>query len=702
MRITPFSRAFVPFVVAAVSFGASGTVGVAAPRPAAVEGVEREAQALAPLTMREVARLRSVTEVAASPDGTRVAYVLSVPRTLLAGEDGPAWAELRVVDGKGNDRPFVSGEVNVERIAWLPDGRSIAFLMKRGKKDDPKALWAISADGGESSRLLKATDDISSYSFSPDGKQVAFLATEATPERKKTLKEKGFSQEIYEEEARPVKVWTAALGEGAAAPKALDLTGSASELHWSPAGDRLALALAPSPLIDDDYMARQIVVIEATTGKVAARVGNAGKLGSIEWSPDGATLAFLSGADLNDPDVGSLMVVPATGGNPREISPGSAWGARAISWREQKSLLLLVHEGVWSRLLEVRPGEASTRTVVAPGRAVFTRLSASRDGRAIALVGGSPGHPPEVFLQGAADAEPVRLTDSNPWLANHALGSQEVVSFKARDGLALEGVLIRPLVAPPGGRAPLIVVVHGGPESHFSNGWLTGYADPGQVAAGNGYAVFYPNYRGSTGRGIAFAKLGQGDPAGKEFDDLVDGVDHLVAIGVADKAKVGITGGSYGGYATAWGATYYSDRFAAAVMMVGISDLVSKLGTTDIANEEFLVHARNHPWDDWKFVLERSPIYHSDRGRTPILILHGKDDPRVFPGQSLELYRYLKLRGRAPVRLVLYPGEKHGNRRAASRYDYSLRLMQWMDHYLKGPGGAPPPPELDYGLETEP
>ena len=672
----------------------------AAPRPGPEPAIERSASG--PLTIDDVARLRSATEIAISPDGARVAYVLSVPRPPLGKNDGPAWAELHVVDAKGGDRPFVSGEVNVERIAWTPDGRTISFLMKRGGKDDTKALWGIPVDGGESRLLLKHADDITSYSFSPDAKQVAFLASEAVSAEKKALKDKGFSQEVYEEDARPVKVWIASLGEGAAAPTALDLPGSASELHWSPAGGKLALALAPTSLIDDDYMARQIVVVDPATGRVAARVGNAGKLGSIEWSPNDSTLAFISGADLNDPDAGSLMVVPATGGAPREISPGSAWGARAIAWRDDATLLLLVHEGVWSRLLEIHPGDSGSRTVVARGRAVFSRLSASRDGRAIALVGGSPGHPSEVFLQGASDPEPARVTDSNPWLADRALASQEVVSFKARDGLELEGILIRPLVAPPGGRGPLIVVVHGGPESHFSNGWLTSYSDLGQVAAGAGYAVFYPNYRGSTGRGTAFAKLGQGDPAGKEFDDLVDGVDHLIAIGVADKAKVGITGGSYGGYATAWGATYYSDRFAAAVMMVGISDLVSKLGTTDIANEEFLVHARKHPWDDWKLALERSPIYHTDRGRTPILILHGKDDPRVFPGQSLELYRYLKLRGHAPVRLVFYPGEKHGNRRAAARYDLSLRLMQWMDHYLKGSGGAPPPPDLDYGEETEP
>jgi dipeptidyl aminopeptidase/acylaminoacyl peptidase len=270
------------------------------------------------------------------------------------------------------------------------------------------------------------------------------------------------------------------------------------------------------------------------------------------------------------------------------------------------------------------------------------------------------------------------------------------VRYRARDGLELEGLLIRPMDAQPGVRYPLILVAHGGPESHYSNGWLTSYSSPGQVAAARGFAVFYPNYRGSTGRGVAFSKLSQADAAGKEFDDLVDGVDHLVGMGLVERARVGITGGSYGGYASAWAATRYSDRFAASVMHVGISDNVSKFGTSDIPYELNLVHHRKWPWEDWTYFLERSPIYHVDKSRTPILILHGADDPRVHPGQSLELYRHLKVRTKTPVRLVLYPGEGHGNRRAASRLDYNLRLMQWMEHYLKGPGGAPPAPELSY------
>jgi len=163
-----------------------------------------------------------------------------------------------------------------------------------------------------------------------------------------------------------------------------------------------------------------------------------------------------------------------------------------------------------------------------------------------------------------------------------------------------------------------------------------------------------------------------------------------------DRSKVGVTGGSYGGYATAWCSTRYSDRFAAGVMFVGISDLVSKAGTTDIPMEEMLVHASRWPWEDWKLMLERSPIFYANKARTPLLILDGKEDPRVHPSQSLVMYRYVKVLSKAPVRLVLYPGEGHGIRFAAHRLDYNLRMIQWMEHYLKGPGGEPPPYEIEY------
>ena len=300
-----------------------------------------------------------------------------------------------------------------------------------------------------------------------------------------------------------------------------------------------------------------------------------------------------------------------------------------------------------------------------------------------------------MFAGDLSSTAPARLTITNPWLADVDLGRQETVRYAARDGLALEGLLIRPTgdAKPP---FPLIVVVHGGPEAHYADGWLTSYGSPGQVLAARGFAVFYPNYRGSTGRGVAFSMASFDDPAGKEFDDIVDGVDHLIKAGLADAKRVGVTGGSYGGYATAWMATRYSDRFAAGVMFVGITNLISKAGGCDIPQEDYLVHIPRRAWEEHAFLWERSPLAHAAKGRTPLLILHGKDDPRVPVGQSMELYRALKTIGKAPVRLVLYPGEGHGNRKAAARYDASLRIVQWFEHYLLGPGGDPPPPALDY------
>jgi len=366
----------------------------------------------------------------------------------------------------------------------------------------------------------------------------------------------------------------------------------------------------------------------------------------------------------------------------------------AFAWADPSTIVLVGARGTGTEVVTVPVAGGSRTPLVAPGPAVWDGVHRAADGTLV-LLGESAAHPPEVFLAEGPGAAPRKLTDSNPWLAQRALAPQRTVVFEARDGLKLEGLLVEPLGRKGDARVPLVVVVHGGPEGHFSDGWLTRYANPGQVLAGKGFAVFYPNYRGSTGRGLAFSKTSQGDPAGKEFDDLVDGVDHLVKAGLVDPARVGITGGSYGGYATAWGATFYSERFAAGVMFVGISDLASKGGTTDIPVEDIEVHLMSDPWKRADLNRERSPLTWVEKARTPLLILHGTDDPRVHPTQSLMLYRYLKRRGQVPVRLVRYPGEGHGNRRAASQLDLSIRLVRWFEHYLQGPGGAPPPSEVD-------
>ncbi len=651
------------------------------------------------LTPESVAMLRSVAEVAVSPDGRHVAFTRSVPRRAGIDEDGEPWSELWIWDmDAARERPYITGRVKVRALAWTPDGSQIGFLDRR-RDDSFDSLYLIALEGGEARRALALGSDIAGFSLAPDGHRVAALAADPEDEAKKKLEEKGFRAEVFEEDWRFTRLRLGRLFDPASSnvPPAA-ISGSVRQVQWSPADDRLAVSVTPTPSVDDSYMRQQVLVVDATTNApVRARVEQVGKLRGFQWSPDGRQIALIAGQDLHDPSPGRLLVVPATGGRPRDVLPGLEGEVTHVAWAGADDLLFVAARGVLSMVGRVGTAgnpEAWTN-LVAPGHPILTGFSLSTDGSTAAFAGHSPIHPAELFTVSAGSTNLTRCTDSNPGIGDIRWAKQEALRYRARDGLDIEGILIHPLDEQAGTRYPLILTVHGGPESHVSDGWLTTYSLPGQVAAARGFAVFYPNYRGSTGRGVVFSKLSQGDPAGREFDDLVDGVDFLISKGIVDRQKVGVTGGSYGGYATAWCSTRYSERFAAGVMFVGISDKISKVGTTDIPDEEYYVHALKRPWEMWSFLLERSPIFHAAEGRTPLLILHGTDDPRVNPGQSRELYRHLKLRGQAPVRLVLYPGEGHGNRKAAARLDYQHRMLRWFEHYLKGPGGAKPPVAVD-------
>jgi dipeptidyl aminopeptidase/acylaminoacyl peptidase len=681
-------------------------------------GVGGSVEAGEGLTFEQLATVRSVNDVVMAPGGSFIAYTLDVPRKPGIDPDGAAWRELHVVSVEaGADASYISGDIKVSSVRFSPDGQLITYLAKRGC-DAHTSLWAIPLSGGESLRLLAFETAISDYRISPDGKRVAFVAKEPEGKERKARQEAGYSQEVFEEDWLPKRVWLAPLPgyeapaahpsapEEKSEPQALQIDGSPYHVRFSPDGRSVAVDIAPRPLVDDDLMLRRVTIVDAETGEVRARFENPGKLGSFDFSPDGTKLAMISAADPNDPAQGRLMVGLVAGGMLKDVLPGLEGHVSAFVWQDASTLMFISNEREETRLGEVDISSLQQKTHATSGTIkdgvrtpIMAKMSLSGDGERIALVGESPSHPGEVYTMIRGDVAPRRLTDSNPWLASVDLAPQEVFHHEARDGLNLSGVLIRP-AGDPEEPVPLILFVHGGPEGHRRNGWLSSYSAPGQLAAARGYAVFYPNYRGSTGRGVEFSKLGQSDAAGKEFDDLVDAVDALVAAGIADNDRVGVTGGSYGGYATAWLATTYSDRFKAGVMFVGISNKISKGMTTEIPVEDIMVHARFAPYTNWQFSLERSPLYHVEKCRTPLLIAGGTADSRVHPSQSLQFYRALKLIGETPVRYVRYPGEQHGNRRAASRDDYARRLMRWMDHFVKDGNTGLPPWELD-GVEID-
>tara|TARA_R100001143_G_C3360981_1_gene135634 strand:- start:18367 stop:20442 length:2076 start_codon:yes stop_codon:yes gene_type:complete len=632
------------------------------------------------VTPEQIAEMTSVTSSVISEDGNYIAYTVSVPADPYEANTSNR-TELYLLDvAEGTTRPYYTSS-SVGSLDFRPGTHTISFLTQRAG-DSARSLYELPVDGGEAVKLFSFERNIISYTWHNDGNHIAFMATDAPETSDSSLP---YQADVYEENQTYRRGFITNVARAGHTPHRLPVEGSVYMIEWSPDGSQLAISAAPTPTVDDSYMAQQVFVLDYSTREIVAEVNNRGKIGQIVWSPDGQRLALRAGANINDPIDGRILIVSARGGVPQIIDENFEGKYEQIVWEEENRIHFLASESTSSLFGSININGGDKQTLFYGDEHAISSFSRDSTG-ALAFVASTPSHPNEVYYLSPGSA-PERLTYNNSWINGVELGRQEVITYQTRDGqYSIDGVLIYPVGYDGATPVPMITVVHGGPEAHYSNGWLTSYSTPGQMAASKGYAVFYPNYRGSTGRGIDFVFSSQADLAGKEYDDIVDGIDYLIDRGIADTDRIGVTGGSYGGYASAWMSTYYSDRFAAAVMFVGISNNLSFWGTSDIPNELYLVHSRERMWQSdemWMNYLKRSPVYWISRAQTPILIMHGAADTRVHPAQSLELYRHLKVRKpEVPARLVWYPGEGHGNSRASAKYDYNLRMLEWFDTYL--------------------
>ncbi|MBK8980402.1 MAG: S9 family peptidase [Planctomycetes bacterium] len=636
------------------------------------------------LTPQQVMNLRYVTAVLPSPDGARLACVVRGER----GPDeppGPGRSEAFVMPADGGARIAVPG---TSGLAWRPDGALVTWVARRDGDPAPQ-LYGMPPDGGAEQRLTSSALGIGSYAWRPDGTAIAFTRLDPLPSARAQDVERGFRQIVVDEDEQPISLWLLDLATGT--ERRLTQGGTVQSFRWSPDGERLAIGLSPHNTVDDSYMFVRLWQVVPSTGALTRLVDNPGKLGTFRWSPDGRRLAYVSAADRRDPHDGMLYVVDRESGAVTPLTEGLLGMVEDVHWLDDRHLDALVAVGVDTFLRTFSLDDVARvgpdRTVgisapvyrAAPAGTAIEPLGAT--GR-YAIAASAPDCPPEAFVE-RPDGSWRRLTDSNPWLADVRLGQQEVVRFRARDGLPIEGLLLHPVGPASSERRPLVIVAHGGPESHYSNGWLTRYSEPGQVLAGRGYRVWYPNYRGSTGYGVAFAKADHGDPMGREFEDHLDAIASFDARGIVDPERVGIIGGSYGGYTAAWAATRHSEHFAAAVSFVPFVDIRTKWLTSDIPYEFYHVHYEElWPHEQTGFLADRSPLTWAPQCRTPLLLCGGTSDPRVHPSQPFMLYRAVKFATDTPVRYVQYPGEGHGNATDVYRYDYMLRALRWLEHYL--------------------
>ncbi len=635
-----------------------------------------------------------VSEVSVSPCGDYVAYT-RIHFPLIAEEIGSAYSDLYVYHVNGDEHvALIDTSVRVFSIGWTPDGEAITFRQAisgaRGAQ-----VFSVKPDGEHRRQLTDFPRSVRAYEFINDS-ILAVTATAKHTEEKANLLRQGINLRIFEEEMRHIQLWRYNINSGEKTALVDDAT--VFDFTVSPSGKLIGAAIAPENSVDASYMFKRVHVLDAETGAILHKIENPGKLGQMDWSPDETKLAFKAASKRADAVCGSIFIFNLEEheqySDLRNYTQGMELSAIALQWKDNNNLLIASEESVDITIRNIDLS-SDENTIMMKGSLAAFRSFDHHEGT-VYFAGHTAQHPSELMSYRTGDDEAMRLSNHNSWLEGITLARQEKISYPARDGMRIDGVLIYPLDYEEGESYPLITYIHGGPEAAVQNGWLSGYSHWGQFAAARNFFVFYPNYRASSGRGVAFTMAGYGDLVGTEYDDVLDGIDHLIDRGMVDPNRVGMGGGSYGGYFSAWSATKHTQRFAASVVFVGVTNQVSKRNTTDIPWEDYLVHWGFWTHENFEKVWGASPVKYAHQSNTPTLVLHGEDDPRVPYSQGLELYRSLKLHSQAPVRMIAYPGEGHGNRRNVNRYDYLIRTLDWFHFYLIQNPGSKDMPQMYY------
>ncbi len=504
----------------------------------------------AQLTPEQVTSLQNVTSVAISPDGRWVAYTLAQPRAqeedTLAGLRG--YSELWVVPAAGGSpKAIVQRPSSGGAAVWSPAGE-LGFSV-RGQLHTVSSQCFTAATPCEPRAVAGLPPGIASARWSPDGQWIAYLLTVPEDPAVVAARRRGQDVIVATEVNHPLRLWVrrAAGGDPIALTPA---THTAKDYTWAPDSRTLAVQTTEKSDADQDQMYRRIWRVTTDGGEPQLLTRTSGKLGTMAWSPDGSRLAFLGAVSFNDPLAQSVFVA-TPGGATVNVTPNYEGSALWLEWQDARTVRFVAAEGTKTALNTVPAAGGAITRVVGRGAEIFTSASFARDGATFAVPASTARHPNEVHVGNTRDRRLTRVTNHNAFLASVRLGAQETVTWTARDGWTIEGVLVRPLGVAAGSRPPLAILPHGGPEGISSDGWVTNSLYPVQVLAGAGYAVFLPNYRGSGGRGVAFSKGDHRDLGGREFDDVLDGITHLHATGAADSARVGISGTSYGGFFSA-------------------------------------------------------------------------------------------------------------------------------------------------------
>jgi dipeptidyl aminopeptidase/acylaminoacyl peptidase len=621
----------------------------------------------------DVLGIPQVSAVDISRDGTRVAFVLTEPLSAAGHRQARVW--IASADGSSPAAPIKTSLLQGSSPRWSPDGKSLAFLAQTGSSETAKELVLFRIEDGSVREISKVKTGIDSFAWSPDGRWIAFLAKQLDA----TISEDHASAAYEADRPQPVtELWILDLASGAAHP----ITNGQLQVNdfcWSPDGGRLAVRVSNTSRRDDAFWHSRLIVIERSSGRQLGILTQhvSPWEGTLEWSPDGKAIAF---PEFTQRRIAAwLTIASVNGGSKRHIGTAYPGTIRVERWTpDSKYLLAQATHGTVGEIIRI---DAMTGSIVKLARyfgsASSANFSVSSNGHALAYLCARLGTPADVCML-ESDGASRPITDLHRQLSISHLPAVREITWKNHvDQQTIYGVLYTPANYSRDRRYPAVVLVHGGPLE----AWVTGWNTWAELLSSHGYVVLLPNPRGSEGQGWRFAEADYRDWGGGDFQDILDGMDQLVAQKIADPARLGIGGRSFGGFMTAWAVTQ-TPRFKAAVIGAGITDLLSFNGKASISPSFLDIYFGGYPFQQWSLYERHSPVRYLDKVITPTLIMHGTGDDVVDDSQSWEFYRELKAKN-VETELVLYPGEWHVLGKPANQIDEMSRMLAWFDQHLK-------------------
>ncbi len=627
------------------------------------------------LTMRDVLAEPTFGNYTMSPDGKQVLFT----KTTRDPKDWASTSHIWIHDIAASRTFQLTNSAKGEGGArFLPDGR-VAFSSSR----DGKPTWyAISPSGGEAVRLVEDDSLPTNGAFSDDGAHFLFSRATERADKKEwedrvKKKDDGY---YFEKKLTWSHVWLYDL----ATKSKKQLTDGATDnqnASLSPDGRTVVFASNRSntTVRDANWSNNSdLFVLPAGGGDARAITSNRGPDNAPAFSPDGRWIAYASSDRVNSSaDQTDVKVVSVDGGEPRNLTATLDYSVSNIQWApDGASVYFIAAEGLTSKLYKAAVSGGDPVEISLGKDFVIGNVSMNKDGSVWIVSGATLMDDNVVYLTGRDGANPRRVFPEHGQLNAFRVARAEPITWKGADNWEIEGILTYPLDYQAGTRYPMILQVHGGPHGRYS----ATFNASAQIWAARGYAVLQGNPRGSSGRTLAFSNANTNDWGGKDFVDLMKGVDHAVALGVADPEQLAVMGGSYGGFMTFWTVTQ-TQRFKAAIGHAGISDWYSFFGQTDIPNLlEFgfggLPSQSKATYERW------SPIEHAAKVTTPLLITHGEEDARVPIPQAEEYYRLLKKLGKT-VEFLRYPREGHGIAEPMHRLHLDGEQAKWMDEHVR-------------------